>query len=65
MCEFTTCRWWWNVQSKLMMENNPIPTGWDDLKNGLRHVILDVNLYNYTTSLLIKTFWDVGNYCFH
>ena len=21
MCEFTTCRWWWNVQSKLMMEN--------------------------------------------
>ena len=43
----------------------PIPTGWDDLKNGLRPVILDVNLYNYTTSLLIKTFWDVGNYCFH
>lgn len=33
--------------------------------NGLRHAILDVNLYNYTTSLLIKTFWDVGNYCFH
>ena len=59
MCEFTTCRWWWNVQSKLMMENKIYYLG------AKRVVILDVNLYNYTTSLLIKTFWDVGNYCFH
>lgn len=53
------------VQFSKYDNGDAIPTGSDDLENGKRHVILDVKVYNCTTSLSIKTFWDVGNYCLH